>query len=344
MPAKPPSTTSPNPGQDLRAALRRFIRARGAGFLDDPNITSIGVGYKITDGTRTDTVSVQFTVATKAAPEALEALGTAAIPEHLDINGFQVPTDVLERRYERAYRIVPEAAPPQTKIRRDPVVPGISIANIHETAGTLGCIVYDATDATPLVLSNWHVLHGPRGQIGDVVVQPGPHDDNRVDRNRLGVLKRSHLGVAGDCAVATIEDRRFDTRIDGIGVTPTQLGDPELDDTVITTAITHGIVRRVDVIVKIGYGAAGEHRIGGWGWRVISSFSNTDCGRQARACSSGLESVSPPKCRPAMTGVGVPSVAVNIQTPPESPPLLISPSGEGWSGSGPISNTPIHRH
>ena len=36
----------------------------------------------------------------------------------------------------------------------------------------------------------------------------GPHDDNRVEQNRLGKLVRSHLGAAGDCAIATIEDGR----------------------------------------------------------------------------------------------------------------------------------------
>ncbi|BDU06765.1 DNA/RNA non-specific endonuclease [Nocardia cyriacigeorgica] len=262
----PADRHSPAPDERLLSALRRYIRARGAGYLDDPNITSIGVGYKITDGERTDTVSLQFTVGRKVALERLESLGTTAIPESIAVDEFDVPTDVLERRYEPSYRVVTEASPPETKVRRDPVVPGISVANINETAGTLGCIVYDATDGTPLVLSNWHVLHGPRGAIGDVVVQPGPHDDNRTDRNRLGVLTRSHLGIAGDCAVATIEDRRFDTGILGIDVTPTELGDPELGDTVIksgrTTSVTHGVVRRVDVIVKINYGAAGEQRIG----------------------------------------------------------------------------------
>ncbi|WP_280450976.1 DNA/RNA non-specific endonuclease [Nocardia cyriacigeorgica] len=266
MPAERRSSHSPTTDEQLPAALRRFIRARGAGYLDDPNITSIGVGYKITGGDTTDILSLQFTVGQKVAPEHLESLGTTEIPESIDVGGFAVPTDVLERRYEPSFRVVAEARPPETKIRRDPVVPGISIANINETAGTLGCIVYDATEGTPLVLSNWHVLHGPDGAIGDVVVQPGPHDDNRTERNRLGVLTRSHLGVAGDCAVATIEDRRFDPAILGIGVTPAELGDPELGDTVIksgrTTSVTHGVVRRVDVIVKMGYGAAGEHRIG----------------------------------------------------------------------------------
>jgi len=33
-----------------REALRRDIRARGAGYLDDPNITSVGIGRRSGDG------------------------------------------------------------------------------------------------------------------------------------------------------------------------------------------------------------------------------------------------------------------------------------------------------
>lgn len=117
------------------------------------------------------------------------------------------------------------------------------------------------------MLSNWHVLHGPDGTLGDDLVQPGPHDDNRTDRNRLGRLTRSHLGVAGDCAIATIDDRTFDTEILELGVVPDQLGEPELGDRVVksgrTTGVTRGVVRRVDTIAKLDYGGTvGERNIG----------------------------------------------------------------------------------
>lgn len=247
-------------------SLRQFIRAKGAEYLKDPNISSIGVGYKVTDGKPTGEISLQFTVEQKTAPEVFEALGTAPIPEAILVDGVLVPTDVIERSYGPAFRLVAEADPPQAKVRVDPIMPGVSVGNVNVSAGTIGCIVYDQNDGTPMILSNWHVLHGPAGALGDIVVQPGPHDDNRTDLNRLGQLKRSHLGVAGDCAVATIEGRSFDAAILGIGATPGQLGEPELGDKVLksgrTTGVTHGVVRRIDTIAKISYGAAGEHSIG----------------------------------------------------------------------------------
>ncbi|APX04092.1 DNA/RNA non-specific endonuclease [Arthrobacter sp. QXT-31] len=254
--------------EETRKSLRQFIRTRGAEYLKDPNISSIGVGYKMSEGSPTGELALQFTVDRKAAPDELEALGTVPIPGEIIIDGVAVPTDVIERSYRPGFRIVAEAEPPAAKVRVDPVLPGVSVAHYQGTAGTIGCIVYDKTDGEPLVLSNWHVLHGTCGALGDVVVQPGPYDDNRVDRNRLGVLKRSHLGVAGDCAVATIEGRTVNPEILGVGATPRELGEPEIGDKVLksgrTTGLTHGVVRRVDVIAKLHYGAAGEQAIGGF--------------------------------------------------------------------------------
>lgn len=251
----------------LLAALRQFIRTRGADYLDDDNVSSIGVGYKIRGGKPTKEISVQFTVKRKAAPEELAALGTAPLPKVIVVDGVEVPTDVLERDYKADFHVVAEAATAERKTRLDPVLPGASVGHVLVSAGTIGCVVHDKTDGTPYVLSNWHVLHGSRGALGDVVVQPGPHDDNRIERNRLGTLVRSHLGVAGDCAIATIEGRDFDTASIELGVSVEEIGEPELGDKVVksgrTTAVTHGIVRRVDTIAKINYGGAvGQQQIG----------------------------------------------------------------------------------
>ena len=181
--------------KDLLVALRQFIRTKGADYLRDPNISSIGIGYKVTDGRRTPELSVQFTVNEKhSAPEVLEALGTTPLPESITVDGVEVPTDVLERRYEPGFRVVAEPVPVDRKVRLDPIVPGVSVGNVHVRAGTIGGVVYDRADGTPYVLSNWHVLHGSNGgALGDDVVQPGPHDDNRIERNRLGRLR---LGIS----------------------------------------------------------------------------------------------------------------------------------------------------
>lgn len=249
-------------------SLKQYIRTRGPDLLEDPNVSSVGIGHKIKNGTRGKQVALQFTVKSKAEPEALEALGTTRIPSSITVDGMEVPTDVIERSYQPHFRVVAEVEKPERKTRLEPIVPGVSVGGVTVSAGTIGCIVFDKADGTPYVLSNWHVLQGAEGQLGEEVVQPGKFDDNRISRNHLGVLRRSHLGPAGDCAVATIDEgRAFDPKILELGVTPQELGEPDLGDKVIksgrTTGVTHGIVRRIHTMAKIDYeGDVGEKTIG----------------------------------------------------------------------------------
>ena len=254
---------------ELIQKLKQFVRTEGEKYLRDKNISSVGIGYKRKDNKPTKQIALQFTVSKKAAPELLESLGTVQIPDAVVIDGIRIPTDVLQRDFKIDYRIVPEAEAGPRKVRIDPVVPGVSVAHTNETAGTIGCIVFDRHDGTPYVLSNWHVLQGARGAIGDEIVQPGPHDDNRVHLNRLGRLVRSHLGMAGDCAIATVEDRSFERDIFELGVEVEQLAEPELGDKLVksgrTTSVTHGVVTRIHTIAKIDYDApVGEQSIGGF--------------------------------------------------------------------------------
>jgi endonuclease G, mitochondrial len=250
-------------------ALKDFVRTRGSEFLKDHNISSVGIGYKQKDGKVTNEISIQFTVEHKAQAEDIKGLSTTLIPKSFKINGAEVPTDVIERKYAAEFRLVSELELSNRKSRMDPMVPGISISNVNGSAGTIGCLVYDRALGSPYVLSNWHVLHGSNGTIGDDIVQPGPYDDNRADLNRIGKLVRSHLGHAGDCAIATIENRHFSNVIIDLDISIGKLGEPELGDKVIksgrTTGVTHGTVSRVNTIVKIDYrGSIGEQQIGGF--------------------------------------------------------------------------------
>ena len=194
--------------------LKQFVRHEAAAYLDRPNVTSVGIGYKTKDGKRTRELSIQFSVSRKLQPEALASAGVEPIPRSFIIDGVEVATDVVERTFKPSYRLVtPERVEKdQRKSRLDPLLPGCSVAHVKGSAGTLGCIVFDLNDGAACMLSNWHVLHGPEGQIGETVVQPGPHDDNRTLGNHAGTLVRSHLGAAGDCAIARIERRGHSPR------------------------------------------------------------------------------------------------------------------------------------
>lgn len=249
--------------------LKEFIRTRGAEYLKDPNISSIGVGFKQENGKRTDEISIQFTVETKAQPENVGKLGSSPIPQTIEIDGIEVPTDVLQRKFKAEFNLIQEIVSNDRKTRRDPMMPGISISNARGTAGTIGCLVYDKATGIPHILSNWHVFHGANGVVGDDIVQPGPYDDNRSHLNKIGRLVRSHLGQAGDCAISSLEYREFNNLIMELGVSVEKLGEAELGDKVIksgrTTGITHGEVTRIHTIAKIDYGGSiGVKEIGGF--------------------------------------------------------------------------------
>lgn len=251
--------------------LRHFVRTEGKRYLDDPNITSIGVGYKVEDGVRTDTVSLQFTVRIKGAQDGAvpEGVETRLIPDTIEVAGTRVPTDVVQRSFEPALRSVSAEEADIRKLRSDPVMPGISVSHVDGSAGTLGAIVYDRGTGDACILSNWHVLQGGSGEIGDTIVQPGPHDDNNTQGNSAGRLLRSHLGDAGDCAIARIEDRGAVADIFELDVRPEHIGEVELGDPVVksgrTTGVTRGVVRRTDVIVRLYYGPdVGFHDVGGF--------------------------------------------------------------------------------
>lgn len=250
------------------ATIEAAVRQVADEYLSDPNITSIGVAYKRVDGVPTDELALQFTVKTKFAPQGLEAAPTRPIPEVITANGIRFPTDVIERRYAPHPTAVDAPAKADRKRRLDPIVPGVSIGHPSVSAGTLGCLVRETATGAIRLLSNWHVFQGPDGALGDRIVQPGAFDDNRVDENACGRLVRSHLGLAGDCAIATLEGRGAEETIFELGVPVRRLGDPDLGDRVVksgrTTGVTYGVVTRLHTITKMTYGSGREEQIGGF--------------------------------------------------------------------------------
>ena len=260
-----------------------LVRKKAQRYLKTPGVTSVGVGYRerrnpdTGEIETTDELCVQFTVAKKHSLESLKLKEIRPLPESLSFdNGDKANTDVIERSYEASYKVVsdPEAHHrslelPPDKLRRsrvDPVSPGVSVSHRGGTAGTIGAIVYDNRTGQPLILSNWHVLEETTGQHGNDIVQPGRIDNSNVEDNRIGRLFRSHLGLAGDCAVATIQDRKFSEEIFELNVVPKRAAKVELGDTVVksgrTTGVTYGAVTRVGVTANIHYSGIGTRAIG----------------------------------------------------------------------------------
>jgi endonuclease G len=254
----------PNQKDALQAAVRQVATE----YLKQPNITSIGLGYKTVDGKPTDEVVLQFTVSQKVAPELVDNIGAKPIPETITANGITFKTDVVERDFEPHPVPVEIETKTDRKRRIDPIVPGVSIGQFQVTAGTLGCVVKDLATGEPRILSNWHVLQGGTGKLGDAIVQPGSYDDNRIDQNGVGFLVRSLLGLGGDCAIARPSGRGLSDQVLDLGVAVRKIGDPELGDAVVksgrTTGVTYGRVTRIHTISKLSYNVVGEQTIGGF--------------------------------------------------------------------------------
>ena len=249
--------------------MKRFIRAHCEDYLQDRNISSLGIGRK--NGDPDGELVVQFAVERKVGLETLESVSSKFIPPRIEFEGVAIPTDVVQRSFKPSYVVLePEALTKDfRKQRQETLVPGISIGNRrNRDAGTLGAIVLDSKGGQPAILSNWHVLHTPAGAIGDEIVQPGAFDDNSTQFNVMGRLLRSHLGAAGDCAICSIDSRKVDPTLLGLKTVVGRIGKAELGDKVVksgrTTGVTFGVVTRVETITKINYGPGITENIGGF--------------------------------------------------------------------------------
>ncbi len=154
-------------------SIRAIVQSNSKTLLQKHNVIAAGIGYKYTGGQRTDILSVVCSVEKKVSISDLEQRDR--IPPGID----GLPTDVVETGPIRALE--------STTGRFRPAPGGVSIGHRDITAGTLGCIV--RRDGQRYILSNNHVLaNSNHANIGDPVLQPGPHDGGRLSEDRIAVL------------------------------------------------------------------------------------------------------------------------------------------------------------
>lgn len=266
--AKPAPRAAKTGNEMLMEKLTTYIRTNADTFLADPNVTSVGIGYKSTAGVPSKQLAIQFTVASKVRPEALAPLGTKPIPPSINLDGTVIPTDVLERTFKPSFTVVNVKPKDAHRARADTLQPGISIGGIRTEGGTLGTMVLDLKSNSPVLLSNWHVLEGPQGAPGNDVVQPATFDDNQTQNNVVGKLIRSHLGPAGDCAIASIVARPYTNNQLDLGNSVSEIGAPDIGDHVVksgrTSAVTYGVVARLEVNTRMQYGGGVQCTVGGF--------------------------------------------------------------------------------
>jgi hypothetical protein len=235
------------------------------------NVVGVAPSLKVTEGKPTKTWSL--TVLVEKKEPKTKVAKSSLVPAQVG----DVLTDVVE---------VGKLEPLVFNARVRPALPGYSIGHHNITAGTFGCLVRDlrrcccklekdcgcapTREECPgdyLILSNNHVLAATnRGQIGDLILQPGAFDGGVFPSDGIATLERFEPIVFGfpggynlvDAAVARpTYSRNITASIIG-ELIPQGVNQTFVGGLVIkagrTTQVTIGRVLAVNATVVINYG------------------------------------------------------------------------------------------
>ena len=172
--------------------LKELLKRNREQLLKRSNVVATGIGYKITGGQKTTTLSIVCSVTRKVAASQLSSQDM--VPAMLE----GTPTDVVQTGAIRALQ-------PTTDKHR-PAPGGVSIGHRNITAGTLGCLVQK--DGQKFILSNNHVLaNSNQAEIGDPILQPGPYDGGTYPDDHIADLEDfvpiNIIGAPSECPIAT---------------------------------------------------------------------------------------------------------------------------------------------
>ena len=159
------------------AKIAKVLKRHQGRLLKKAHVVGVGIGEKVTDGTRTGRLSLKVYVEKKIAKDRLAARDL--VPPRI----AEVATDV-----EEVGTLRPQVA---SRRRARPAKGGASIGHYRITAGTLGCLVKDKKTGRTLILSNNHVLaNSNQARRGDAILQPGAADGGTVARDTIARLER----------------------------------------------------------------------------------------------------------------------------------------------------------
>jgi endonuclease G len=208
-------------------------------LLRIPGVTAVDVGYKLVGGKFTDDLALRVHVERKLPDDSLKTvfkdrphdffrrynmeLGPPgedpAATWYLSPKGNPVLMDVIEAEYKPVQltepprpRMILERPKRAEKVNRrsrlDPLVGGISIGSPQVPAGTLGALVWDNTNGSVCILSNWHVLSGNlHAEAGTPCFQPGRFDQGKSS-DVVARLKRWSFDSQTDAAIAELTGSR----------------------------------------------------------------------------------------------------------------------------------------
>lgn len=147
--------------------------------------------------------------------------------------------------------VVPTARAAGETGRVRPLQPGISVAHVSVTAGTLGGFVSKGGEV--FALSNHHVFVGDDGAEGDHILQPGPIDGGTDPQDMIGTLAqfvelRPGEPALVDAALASLTED-FTTGYPGgeLNGTVDVSGGEAVEKIGRTTGITQGVVTAIEL-------------------------------------------------------------------------------------------------
>jgi len=231
--------------------------AAEASLFKHKDVTGVDVGYKYSNGKRTDEITIRVHVKKKKAKVSEKEM----IPK--TINGIK--TDVIEMEVypQMLSQKVEDISVFADTTTYSTLKGGISIGpertiNGYVYTGTLGCIAKDNTTNNPVLLSNFHVMCVDNNwNVGDYMCQPSRVDTGVPGTDRVGAIIRAVLSSKVDGAICSISGRPTDCSIVDIGDvkgTASAVMNAAVKKRGRTTLLTEGFVDAINATINVNFG------------------------------------------------------------------------------------------
>lgn len=220
-------------------------------------VTGVDVGYKYSNGKRTDEITIRVHVKQKKKNiSEKEKIPTTINGIKTDVIEMEVYPQMLAQKLQDISAFADTTTYPTVK-------GGISIGPERVIGGsvftgTLGCIVKDNATNNPALLSNFHVMCVDNTwNVGDFMCQPSRVDTGTPGTDRVGSLQRAVLSSKVDGAISTLNGRPSDCSIIDIGDvkgTANAVLNAPVKKRGRTTLLTEGFVDAINATVSVNYG------------------------------------------------------------------------------------------
>ncbi|MEP3839139.1 MAG: hypothetical protein ABJM36_15960 [Algibacter sp.] len=246
------------------SALNEIIREKQsaeAALFKLKGVTGVDVGYKYTNGKRTDEITIRVHVKQKKKTVASkEKIPTTINGIKTDVIEMEVYPQILSQKLENL-SLQADTATYTTVKGGVSIGPERSISTPDGNfvyTGTLGCIAKDNVTNNPVLLSNFHVMCiDNTWSVGDFMCQPSRVDTGSPVTDRVGALERALLSSHVDGAISTLNGRPHDCSIVDIGDvkgTAAAVLNTAVRKRGRTTLFTEGFVDAINATVNVDYG------------------------------------------------------------------------------------------